>query len=68
MWLGQDASVTDVLRLEFRTYNSVGDSVANTWVRRLEMFKETRNVLEIGTIHDRLPVQTVLFSSDGKRC
>jgi len=67
MWLGQDASVTDVLRLEFRTYNSVGDSVANTWVRRLEMFKETRNVLEIGTIHDRLPVQTVLFS-DGKQC
>jgi hypothetical protein len=60
MWLGRHASITEVLCLEFRVFNSIACSVADTWVRALDMFRNDPLVPEIGTIHDRLPVQRAL--------
>lgn len=40
----------------------ITEEIANTWVRQLEMFKNSGHVLEIGTIHDRLPMGKVFKS------
>jgi hypothetical protein len=61
LWLGQD-TFTEDLHLEFLPFNIITQEIANTWVRQLEMFRNSGHVSEIGTIHDRLPVGKVLNS------
>jgi hypothetical protein len=61
LWLGHD-TFTEDLHIEFLPPNIITEEIAHTWMRQLEMFKNNGHVLEIGTIHDRLPVGKVLKS------
>ena len=48
------------LILEFQPVGSLlGDGTTTEWMRSLEVFKEGHDVMEIGTIFDRLPLDRV---------
>jgi hypothetical protein len=60
MWINHGAFYTETIRLEFYPLLGFHDKVVNTWMEALEIFRLTRDINEVGTIHDRLPLPTVL--------